>query len=99
MAKSKTISKADLVEMVASETGLSKKSVKQTMDALLDAMASHIGRGERVTLTGFGSFEVRQRRERTGVRPGTTERIRIPASHYPAFKAGKSLKDRVGERR
>jgi len=99
MAKSRTISKADLVDMVASETGLSKKSVKQTMDALLGTMASHIGRGNRVTLTGFGSFEVRQRKARTGVRPGTTEKIRIPASHYPAFKAGKSLKDRVGDKR
>lgn len=99
MAKGRTISKADLVDMVAADTGLSKKSVKETMDALLDRMARHIGSGDRVTLTGFGSFETRRRRARTGVRPGTTERIAIPASSYPAFRAGKGLKDRVAMRR
>lgn len=99
MAKSKTISKADLVDMVADETGLSKKSVKETMDALLETMSSQIGKGVKVTLTGFGTFEVRRRKARTGVKPGTTEKIRIPASSYPAFKAGKSLKDVVSDRR
>jgi len=99
MAKSKTISKADLVDMVADETGLSKKSVKETMDALLETMSSQIGKGVKVTLTGFGTFEVRKRKARTGVKPGTTEKIRIPASSYPAFKAGKSLKDVVSDKR
>ncbi|MEJ2667011.1 MAG: HU family DNA-binding protein [Deinococcales bacterium] len=99
MAKSKTISKADLVDMVADETGLSKKSVKETMDALLETMSSQIGKGVKVTLTGFGTFEVRRRKARTGVKPGTTEKIRIPASSYPAFKAGKSLKDVVSDKR
>ncbi len=98
MAKSKTISKADLVDMVADETGLSKKSVKETMDALLETMSSQIGKGVKVTLTGFGTFEVRKRKARTGVKPGTTEKIRIPASKYPAFKAGKSLKDVVSDK-
>ena len=100
MAKSnKTISKADLVEMVADETGLSKKSVKDTMDALLETMSVQIGKGNKVTLTGFGTFEVRKRKARTGVKPGTTEKIKIPASKYPAFKAGKSLKDTVGDKK
>jgi len=99
MAKSKTISKADLVDMVADETGLSKKSVKETMDALLETMSSQIGKGVKVTLTGFGTFEVRKRKARTGVKPGTTEKIKIPASKYPAFKAGKSLKDVVADKR
>jgi DNA-binding protein HU-beta len=99
MAKSKTISKADLVDMVADETGLSKKNVKETMDALLDTMSEQIGKGVKVTLTGFGTFEVRKRKARTGVKPGTTEKIKIPASKYPAFKAGKSLKDTVGDRK
>ena len=47
-------------------------------------------------LTGFGTFEVRERSARTGVKPGTTEKIEIPASKFPAFKAGKSLKDELG---
>lgn len=99
MAKSKTISKADLVEMVSDDTGLSRKAVKDTMDALLETMSVQIGKGNKVTLTGFGTFEVRKRKARTGVKPGTTEKIKIPASKYPAFKAGKSLKDTVGDRK
>lgn len=95
MAKAKTVSKADLVDMVAEETGLSKKSVKETMDSLLEAMSTSIAKGSKVTLTGFGTFEVRKRKARTGVKPGTTEKIKIPASKYPAFKPGKGLKDRV----
>ncbi|HLV11678.1 MAG TPA: HU family DNA-binding protein [Trueperaceae bacterium] len=99
MAKSKTVSKADLVGEVVSATKLPRKTVKETVDALLDTMMSEIASGNKVTLTGFGSFEVRSRKERSGVRPGTRERISIPASNYPAFKAGKSLKDRVSSRR
>lgn|SRR5690606_11204907 len=99
MAKAKTVSKADLVDMVAEETGLSKKSVKETMDALLESMSTSIAKGSKVTLTGFGTFEVRKRKARTGVKPGTTEKIKIPASKYPAFKAGKSLKDQVGDKK
>ncbi len=99
MAKAKTVSKADLVDMVAEETGLSKKSVKETMDSLLEAMSTSIAKGSKVTLTGFGTFEVRKRKARTGVKPGTTEKIKIPASKYPAFKAGKSLKDQVGDKK
>ena len=96
MAKSKTVSKADLVGEVVSATKLPRKTVKETVDALLDTMMSEIASGNKVTLTGFGSFEVRSRKARSGVRPGTKERIKIPASNYPAFKAGKSLKDKVG---
>lgn len=95
MAKSKTVSKAELVTEVADSTGLSKKAVKETLDALLGTMTSNIAKGNKVTLTGFGTFEVRKRKARTGVKPGTTEKIKIPASQYPAFKAGKSLKDTV----
>ena len=95
MARSKTVSKAELVTEVADSTGLSKKSVKETLDALLGTMTDNIAKGNKVTLTGFGTFEVRKRKARTGVKPGTTEKIKIPASQYPAFKAGKSLKDTV----
>ncbi len=92
----KTVSRADLVDLVAADTKLSKKTVKDTVDALLASMSTTIAKGSKVTLTGFGTFEVRKRKARTGVKPGTTEKIKIPASKYPAFKAGKSLKDRVG---
>lgn len=93
MAKPRTVSKAELVDMVADETGMKKKDVKDVMDTMLDKISEHLDRDYKVQLTGFGTFEVRERKERTGVRPGTTERIRIPASKYPAFKPGKSLKE------
>ena len=95
MAKSKTVSKADLVDLVADETGMKKKDVKEVMDTMLDKISSHLDNNFKVQLTGFGTFEVRSRKARTGVKPGTTDPISIPASKYPAFKPGKSLKERV----
>ena len=95
MAKSKTVSKADLVDLVADETGMKKKDVKDVMDTIIDKISSHLDNDFKVQLTGFGTFEVRTRRARTGVKPVTTEKIDIPASKYPAFKPGKSLKERV----
>ena len=95
MAKSKTVSKADLLDLVADETGMKKKDVKDVMDTIIDKISSHLDNDFKVQLTGFGTFEVRTRRARTGVKPGTTEKIDIPASKYPAFKPGKSLKERV----
>ncbi len=95
MAKAKTVSKADLVSKVAESKGLRKKDVKDIMDAVLEQISASLDKGAKVQLTGFGTFEVRERKSRTGVRPGTTEKIKIPASKYPAFKPGKGLKDRV----
>ncbi len=90
------ISKADLVRELAEQTNMGQKDVKTLVDGLLSSISSHLKSGDKVQLTGFGTFEVRERSARTGVRPGTTEKIEIPASKYPAFKAGKSLKDELG---
>lgn len=95
MAKTKTVSKADLVDSVANATSMKKKDVKEVMDAMLDKIAANLDLNNKVQLTGFGTFEVRKRKARTGVKPGTTEKIKIPASKYPAFKPGKSLKEQV----
>ncbi len=94
MAK-KTVTKADLVDHVADITGMKKKDVKAVIDALLGEIAEMLDRDYKVQLTGFGTFEVRKRKARVGVKPGTTERIKIPASKYPAFKPGKALKEKV----
>ncbi len=95
MTKAKTVSKADLVDRVADETQLKKKEVKTVIDAMIDHVTKHLNGGDKVQITGFGTFEVRERKARTGVKPGTTERIEIPASKYPAFKPGKALKDKI----
>ncbi len=89
------ISKADLVKTVAAEANVTAKDAKTIIDAFFVTAESHLAQGDTVQLTGFGSFEVRERSARTGVKPGTNEKIQIPAAKYPAFKPGKGLKDSV----
>lgn len=89
------ISKADLVKELAEQTNMGQKDVKALVDGMLGSISSHLKQGNKVQLTGFGTFEVRERSARTGVKPGTSEKIEIAASKYPAFKAGKSLKDEI----
>lgn len=91
-----SISKADLVKELAEKTGVGQKDVKTLVDGMLESVSSHLKSGDKVQLTGFGTFEIRERSARTGVKPGTTDKIEIPASKYPAFKAGKGLKDEIG---
>lgn len=88
-------SKADLVDSVSEQTGYSKTECKAVIDKTLEAVQEALVSGSKVTLTGFGSFEVRERSAREGVKPGTSEKIQIPASKYPAFKPGKGLKEAV----
>lgn len=91
----KSVSKANLIDAVAEKSDLTKKDVKTVVDKMLETVSSHLKQGDKVQLTGFGTFEVRDRKARTGVKPGTTEKIDIPASKYPAFKPGKGLKDNI----
>ena len=89
------ISKADLIDGVAERTDVSKSQAKEVVDAVLETIQSQLEQGNRVVITGFGIFEVRERSARQGVKPGTSEKISIPASRVPAFKPGKGLKERV----
>lgn len=89
------MTKSELIEQVAQTSGLSKKQAGEAVNATLDTIQGALAKGESVTITGFGSFEVRNRKARDGVKPGTSEKIHIPASKYPAFKPGKPLKDAV----
>lgn len=95
MAGKKTKTKAELIDEVAAVANLKKKEAKAAVDAFLDKVEAALKAGAKVQLTGFGTFEVRKRKSRKGVRPGTTSPINIPASQYPAFKPGKALKDNV----
>ena len=87
--------KADLIDGVASKTGLTKKDATSAVEALFDVVTETLADGERVQVIGFGSFEVRDRAARKGRNPQTGEEIEIPATKVPAFKAGKGLKDGV----
>jgi len=85
----------EVVDAVASRAGLSKADADRAVNALIDAVGDALARGEKVTVTGFGTFEVRQRAARMGRNPQTGAPLHIPASKTPAFKAGKGLKDAV----
>ncbi|MGL4953299.1 MAG: HU family DNA-binding protein [Culicoidibacterales bacterium] len=89
------ITKKQLIEDVAEATGLTKKDVTEVLNGFMDTVKGHLQSGEKVTLTGFGTFEVRERAAREGRNPQTGETIQIKASKTPAFKAGKELKEAV----
>jgi len=89
------MTKMDLIETVAGKVGLTKADAGRAVDGLLDAVSGALAKGEKVTITGFGTFEVRQRAARMGRNPQTGAPLHIAASKTPAFKAGKGLKDAV----
>ena len=89
------VTKQELIETVAEKTGATKKDAKALVEALFETIAEALAQGKKVQITGFGTFEVRERKARTGVKPGTGEKIPIPASKYPTFKPGRALKERV----
>lgn len=89
------MNKAELVAAVAEKAGLSKKDAEASVKAFTDVVAEELKKGEKVTLVGFGTFEVSERAERVGRNPQTKQTITIPASKAPKFKAGKALKDAI----
>jgi integration host factor alpha subunit len=90
------LTKADLIDTVASEIELSKRQAAEIVDLILNEIKSALQKGDRVALTPFGSFVVRSRKAREGRNPKTGEKIKIAARKVPAFVAGKSLKEAVG---
>jgi DNA-binding protein HU-beta len=89
------LNKNDLVAAVASRTGLSKTDAAKAVDGFIDAVTAALKKGTEVRLVGFGTFSVSRRAATTGRNPRTGERIQIPASNQPKFKAGKALKASV----
>ena len=89
------MNKSELIDVVASNAGVTKASAGGAVEATLDAIADALKGGDTVALVGFGTFSVRERGARTGRNPRTGESIQIAASRVPAFKAGKALKDAV----
>jgi DNA-binding protein HU-beta len=91
----KSISKAELMEQVSEKTNMTRKDVKIIVDSLFEQMETALKKGIKVQLTGFGTFEVRRRKSKMGVLPGTTDPLKIPSKKFPSFKASKALKDSV----
>ena len=89
------MNEAELIKQVASQTGLAKRTSGKAVDAAVSAISDCLAKGEKVTLVGFGTFGVRQRKARTGRNPQTGATIQIPAKKVPKFTSGKGLRDKV----
>ena len=89
------MNKNDLVTAVANSTGLSKTDAGKAVDGVFDAITDALKGGDEVRLVGFGTFAVSSRAASEGRNPRTGEKIKIPASKQPKFKAGKGLRDSV----
>ncbi len=90
------MNKAELIEELASQTGLTKRASGRVVNAVVSAISDCLATGEKVTLVGFGTFQVVNKKARRGVNPQTRERIQIPARKVPKFVPGKSLREKVG---
>ena len=91
------MNKTELIAAVAERSGITKKDAEQVISAAFDLIISQLQKGEKVQISGFGTFETKEREARVGRNPHTKEVIQIPASKAPAFKASKALKDMIGE--
>ncbi|KRF51443.1 DNA-binding protein [Bacillus sp. Soil531] len=89
------MNKTELVDAVATKSELTKQDSKKAVDALFETISNTLAQEEKIQLVGFGTFEIRERAERTGRNPQTGEEMTIPASKAPAFKPGKELKEAI----
>ncbi|VEU80697.1 HU family DNA-binding protein [Haploplasma axanthum] len=89
------MNKTELIALVAAKTETTQKQANDIVDAFIETIAETLATDEKVVVTGFGTFEVRTRVERTGKNPRTGETIIVPEQKTPAFRAGKLLKDAV----
>jgi DNA-binding protein HU-beta len=91
------MNKSDVITAISDSTGLTKKDSEKAYTAIFNTIADALKSGDKVQIIGFGTFEVRERAARVGKNPATGEKLDIPAARYPAFKAGKALKDSVAQ--
>ncbi len=91
-----TMSTGQLVDEVAARTGMTKAAARQAVQAVVDVLGERLSSGDRVQITGLGSFEVRERSARTATNPRTREKIQVPASKAIGFRAASALRGRLG---
>ncbi len=91
----KNVNKDALVHAIVDKTECSKKDVEAMLEAMVDEITRELSAGNKVTLTGFGTFKVSNRAAREGINPQTKQKIMIPAMTVPKFTAGKTLKEAV----
>ena len=91
------MNKTELIAIAAEKAGMTKKDAERFMNAALDTITATLAEGEKVQLSGFGTFEAKDREARIGRNPHTKEAIDIPATRVPSFKASQALKDTVAK--
>ena len=91
------MNKTELIAIAAEHAGMTKKDTERVLNATIDAITMSLVKGEKVQLSGFGTFEIKDREARVGRNPHTKESIEIPATRVPSFKASKALKDTVAK--
>ena len=91
------MNKTELIAVVSQAAGLTKKDTERVINAALDTITASLLEGDKVQLSGFGTFEVKDREARIGRNPHTKEAIDIPATRVPSFKASQALKDTVAK--
>ena len=91
------MNKTELIAIAAESAGLTKKDTERVLNAAIDAITASLVKGEKVQLSGFGTFETKEREARIGRNPHTKQSIEIPATRVPTFKASKALRDSVAK--
>ena len=91
------MNKTELIAAAAQASGMTKKDTERMLNAALDIITAALGRGEKVQLSGFGTFEVKHREARVARNPRTKESVEVPATEVPMFKASSALKDVVAK--
>ena len=91
------MNKTELIAAVAEKTGLTKKDAERVVSTTFETVTESLKKGDKVSISGFGIFEVKTREARIGRNPRTKEEIKIPATKLPAFKASKTLKDVIAK--
>lgn len=89
------VNKSEFIKSLAEKTEMTQKDAAKALDAMVDTIKETLGKGDKVQIIGFGSFEVRDRKERKVISPASKQEIIVPATKVPAFKPGKSLKEAV----
>ena len=89
------MNKSDFIDAIASHANLTKADAGRALDGIIQSIQAALKAGDSIALVGFGTFEVKERAERTGRNPQTGEAITIAAAKLPSFKPGKALKDSI----
>lgn len=91
------MTKAEFIDAIAANGDYSKKDAEKALKTVIDTITDSLTKGEKISLVGFGTFEVKERAAKTAINPRTKETVNVPAKKVPTFKAGKGLKDTIAK--